>query len=385
MDVDAVLRVCGHASEETRFGTREWPHVVIENWSLRICHLPFFNFRGQRARGIFRRKGAAGNGAFVWASLWMGAGRRRFMRDEEFVEGAGDFSASFGRHARGQEASGALAFDAPEDAGGAGAFAAAAPGGLFAQVGSRVGPGCGEHQAGLFADPLGAGAGEFKEFSNKRRGWRVGLAHQFQGAELLSGLALAQGGEDDGGMTPGAHAEAGEGFPDRFHFQAEGGLGRVWRQEGGADQQVARVPPGFQHRLDEIGGEDGTGAATARPGVEGQLCGFDQEQLEPVEGRVAEDAGHAGAEGAGGGFIDLAKAEVELRGEGRRGLEEAASGAVRPGWRERSGDAEAQFVGGLLEGGEFGEDFGVRAVRQKADKAGGHIAGQCIEGRKILR
>jgi hypothetical protein len=42
-------------------------------------------------------------------------------------------------------------------------------------------------------------------------------------------------------------------------------------------------------------------------------------------------------------------------------------------------------VGGLLEGGEFGEDFGVRAVRQKADKAGGHIAGQCIEGRKILR
>ena len=128
----------------------------------------------------------------------------------------------------------------------------------------------------------------------------------------------------------------------------------------------------------------GQGRQRARPGVEGQLCGFDQQQLKPVERRVAEGAGHAGEERARGGFIDLAQAKVELRGKGRRGLEEEASGAVRPGWRCGSRDAEAQFVAGLIEGGEFEEDLGVGAIRQKADEAGGHIGGQCIKGRKIL-
>src|SRR5437773_1806443 len=154
-------------------------------------------------------------------------------------------------------------------------------------------------------------------------------------------------------MPDGATAESGNTHKNRLHFRTAKPV--QVRLEGRTHQQVPWQTLHFNQGLQQLSNHDGTGAATARPGIYGELGGFHEKNLQPIQFRIAETATQATLGLTCDGFINATESPKELRRTALNGFEELASWSYSVEAVELLRAAETQFLGRVLESGNLGE------------------------------
>ena len=163
-------------------------------------------------------------------------------------------------------------------------------------------------------------------------------------------------------MLDGAPAESGNTHKNRLQFRTAKPL--EVRLKGRTHQQVPRQTLHFDQGLQQLSGHGGTGAATARPGIYGELGGFHEKNFQPIQFRIAETATQTTPGLTCDGFINPTESLKEFRRTTLNGFKELASWSYSVEAVELLRAAETQFLGRVLESGNLGKQFLVTTIHE---------------------